>query len=104
MSNQNCSNIPKISPKYKCGVKFGDADYVKTKNKQYYKEIKADPVRAKTTHINYYKKKYGEEFTLNAIEKYGLSNALVYLRNYKYEMKELIIENPFSTLMTGIMA
>ena len=104
MSNQNVSNIPKIYPKFKCGVKFGDADYVKAKNQMYYKEIKADPVRAKTTHINYYKKKYGEEFTRNAIEKYGLSDALVYLRNYKYEMKEIANENPFSTLMTGIMA
>ena len=104
MSNQNVSNIPKIYPKFKCGVKFGEPDYVKTKNKMYYKEIKADPVRAKTTHINYYKKKYGVEFVLDAIEKLGLANALVYLRNYKYEMKEVSTDNPFLILTAGIAA
>jgi len=103
MTNQNVSNIqPKYNFKY--GVKINEADYIKTKNKQYYSEIKSNPTRAKSTLINYYKKKYGVEFVLDAIEKLGLPNALSYLRNYKYEMKVVSIENPFITLSAGITA
>jgi hypothetical protein len=75
-------------PKSKYGVKFNDPEYFKTKNKLYYKEIKENPIKAKATLINYYKKKYGEALVLNLIECLGLEPALNQLRVYKNELKK----------------
>lgn len=76
-------------PKNKYGVKFNDPEYFKTKNKQYYKDsIKENPLKAKATLINYYKKKYGEALVLNLIETLGLEPALNQLRIYKNELKK----------------
>lgn len=98
MTNQNKA----IIPKHKYGVNYNNPDYFKTKNKVYYQTIKENPYRAKSSLINYYKKRYGDELVLNLIETFGLDEGLNQLRLYKNELKKIKICNPLLAINTEI--
>ena len=63
---------------YKYGVEFTDPNYLKIKNKSYYENTKSN----KSTLINYYKKKYGDNIVSEFISNFGLEIALEKLKNY----------------------
>jgi len=89
---ENMTNT--ISKNNKYGLKKTDENYFKNKNKLYYLEIKNDPVKAKSSLISYYKRRYGKDFVLNLIETLGQEQALKKLSVYKNELKQLKKENP----------
>ena len=74
----NKANLPKYKFTSKYGVKFNDPNYLKIKNKIYYENTKSN----KSTLINYYKKKYGDDIVLEFISNFGLEIALDKLKNY----------------------
>jgi len=94
------ATLPSVK-QYKYGSKYSptDKDYIREKNKKYYEEIKANPMKAKATHISYYKKKYGEQFVLNIINSLGLDDGLNHLKQLKNEFKN---KNDDTTFLKSI--
>jgi hypothetical protein len=93
MTNQTTAT-PKDN-KYKYGVKHDKADkeYIKLKNKMYYQTIKeSKPNKAKATLINYYKRKYGDDYIINLIECLGVEAMLIMVRGNKYNKEHAQLE------------
>ena len=90
MPNRHCGTLNK---NVKYGVHWHDPEYVKTKNKLYYKEnIQNSPERAKSSLISYYKRKYGEELVLNIIQTYGVIVGIEELKKLKKPKEKQTME------------